>query len=293
MLSKLARCESIDIMARSAVVMERLAWVLRDLRHLREVKVSFYANADMSSWSRSCGALARSMDDVSRIEVFHLRMYNSETLSLAYLGAESFHSILFRLPLNCALDAAMNGRVPYDAVNALLSRGANPNHVAFLISHGTQRSMLSKACLYQTVNVVQLLLEQGACSQPESFDCFQWTLLRKADHLDVLRLLYDAGLPPSFSLGREPGDTALPSYLHYLITVHRRFPQHLESIVELVLERKPELVLLSDNEGNTPLSLLLNSVPVGGLSAESMAVAKLLAEYERDERHRECYNKGR
>ena len=272
MLSKLARCESIDIRAGSAVVMERLAWVLRDLRHLREVKVSFYANADMSSWSRSCGALARSMDDVSRIEVFHLRMYNSETLSLAYLGAESFHSILFRLPLNCALDAAMNGRVPYDAVNALLSRGANPNHVAFLISHGTQRSMLSKACLYQTVNVVQLLLEQGACSQPESFDCFQWTLLRKADHLDVLRLLYDAGLLP----WTHPASRKTTSFLHYASFLHYLMKKHgshtfkhiphrsFLPIVKLVVERQPELVLLSDRQGRTGLSSKFATLGITG-----------------------------
>jgi hypothetical protein len=287
MLSKLSLCYSITIYAKSAVIMERLAWVLRDLRHLREVKISFYANADMSSWSRSCGALARSMDDVSRIEVFHLRMHNSETLKPAYLGAESFHAILFRLPLNSALEAAMHGQVPHDVVNTLLSRGANPNHVALLSSRGSQRSMLSKACLYQTVNVVQLLLEQGARSQPETYDCFQWTLMRKADHPDVLRLLYDAGLLPFQTF---PAARKTASFLHHLMEEHasHKFKHILPipcfHIVKLIVERQPELVLLSDRQGRTPLSLLLSESPAS--SPALLQLAKVLAEAEQDARLR-------
>jgi len=292
MLSKLALCRSITIYAKSAVVMERLAWVLRDLRQLREVKISFYANADMSSWNRSCDALARSMDDVSRIEFFRVQgMKQSEPLSSVLLGTASFRSILFKLPLDCALETSMYGRVPYYVVNTLLSRGANPNQVHHEDGSGWcgLMSVLSKACRYQPVNVVRLLLEQGARSQPEKWVCFQWALMRRGDHhLDVLRLLYDAGLLP----WTFPASRIHASFLHYLMDKHAShkfkhlLPISFLSIVKLVLERQPELVLLSDRQGRTPLSWLVYKSPEDGMSAASTAIAKVLAEAEQDARLR-------
>ena len=282
MLSKLARCVSIDITARSAVVMERLAWVLIQLRHLRKIKVAFPSHADMSSWNRSCDTLARSMDDVSRIEFFQMKQ--SEPLRPVFLQTESFHSILFKLPLDCALETSMYGRVPYDVVNTLLSRGANPNHIHHL-DVVDETSVLSKACKFQTVSVVRLLLEKGARSQLETYDSFRWTLMRKADHLDVLRLLYDAGLLPW-----TPATSKNASFLHWLLFIHsHRKYQSVGSflpIVKLVVERQPELVLLSDRKGRTPLSLLVETLPEDGMSAESTAIAKVLAAAEQDARLR-------
>lgn len=295
MLSKLARCEAIVIDADCAVVMERLAWVLIQLRRLRGVRVVFLPNADMSSWNRSCAALARSMDDVSRIEFFCVRkMKQPSALDPVLLGSESFRSILFKLPLDCALETSMYGRVPYDVVSNLLTRGANPNRVCdnHLDTFSQQSlSMLSKACNLQQVSVIRLLLQNGARSQPESYDCFQWTLMRRADHLDVLRVLYDAGLLP----WTFPSDGSLihASFLHYLTTLIHKFkhipPTSFLPIVKLVLERQPELVLLSDRQGRTPLSLLVETLPVDGQSAEStalLAIAKVLAKAEQDARLR-------
>ena len=277
MLSKLARIETIDITAGSAVVMERLAWVLIQLRHLRGIKVVFPQNADMSSWNRSCDALARSMDDVSRIEFFRVQgMKQSEPLCSVLLGTVSFRSILFKLPLDCALETSMYGRVPYYVVNTLLSRGANPNLIAPLDCRSRVKiSMLSEACKYQTVSVVRLLLEQGARSQPEKWDCFQWALMRRGDHqIDVLRLLYDAGLLP----WTFPASLIHASFLHYLMDKHASpkfkhlLPISFLSIVKIVLERQPELVLLSDRQGRTPLSWLVYKsppTPEDGMSAAS------------------------
>jgi hypothetical protein len=122
------------------------------------------------------------------------------------------------------------------------------------------------------------LLEKGARSQLETYDSFRWTLMRKADHLDVLRLLYDAGLLPSTPATRKIG-----SFLHWLLFIHRqRKYQSVGSflpIVKLVVERQPELVLLSDRQGRTPLSLLLHESPVS--SPALLELAKVLAEAER------------
>ena len=286
MLSKLARCVSIDITARSAVVMERLAWVLIQLRHLRKIKVAFPSHADMSSWNRSCDTLARSMDDVSRIEFFRVQgMKQSEPLRSVLLGSQSFRSILLKLPLDCALETSMYGRVPYYVVNTLLSRGANPNQVHHEDGSGWcgLMSVLSKACKYQTVNVVRLLLEQGARSQPEKWDSFQWALMSRGDHnLDVLRLLYDAGLLP----WTFPASRIHASFLHYLMDKQARLPISFLSIVKLVLERQPEVVLLSDRQGRTPLSWLVYKSPGDSMSAASTAIAKVLAEAEQDARLR-------
>ena len=285
MLSKCARIETIDITAVSAVVMERLAWVLQ-LRHLRGVRIMFVRNADMSSWNRSCDALARSMDDVSRIEFFRVQgMKQSEPLRSVLLGSQSFRSILLKLPLDCALETSMYGRVPYYVVNTLLSRGANPNQVHHEDGSGWcgLMSVLSKACKYQTVNVVRLLLEQGARSQPEKWDSFQWALMSRGDHnLDVLRLLYDAGLLP----WTFPASRIHASFLHYLMDKQARLPISFLSIVKLVLERQPEVVLLSDRQGRTPLSWLVYKSPGDSMSAASTAIAKVLAEAEQDARLR-------
>ena len=297
MLSKLARCEAISIRATSAVVMERLAWVLQ-LRHLRGVRVAFVPNADMSSWNRSCDALARSMDDVSRIEFFRVQgMRQSKPLGPALLGSESFRSILFKLPLDCALETSMYGQVPYDVVNSLLTRGANPNR--FCHSHldmfsQFRLSMLSKACQLQQVSVIRLLLEKGARSQALRFDSFHWTLVRvirdnaAADHLDVLRLLYDAGFLSWTNLSDGGG------LLHYLVSAlmgklsSKLKPAQFLPIVELVLERQPELATISDVTGRTPLTMLIENARTGGLgrttggfSKEAVAILKVLAEAER------------
>ena len=295
-LSKLARCESITIFAKSAGVMERLAWVLRDLR-LREVKVSFSPNADMSSWSRSCDALAHSMDDVSRIELFRLRMNNSEILKPTYLGAESFHAILFRLPLNSALEAAMHGQVPHDVVNTLLSRGANPNHIAHLDGTGQFRftvSMLSKACKFQTVSVIRLLLEKGARhSQQESYDSFHWAVQRQApaDAVDILRLLYDAGLQSWTRIKPMHGGLLHYFVLFYLGRVLLLLNKHQTfAAVKLIAERQPLLLTLFDRDGRTPLTLLLSEQVErqvgGGLLPEPLELAKVLVGDERVARRR-------
>ena len=292
MLSKLARCEAISIRATSAVVMERLAWVLQ-LRHLRGVRVAFVPNADMSSWNRSCDALARSMDDVSRIEFFRVQgMRQSKPLGPALLGSESFRSILFKLPLDCALETSMYGRVPYDVVITLLTRGANPNRVC----HSDldtfcqfNLSMLSKACQFQQVSVIRLLLQNGAHSQAESIDSFHWTLMRNnaaADHIDIFRLLYDAGLL-SWTKKTDGG-----RLLHCLVSaLMGKLNSKLKSgqflpIVKLVLERQPELVLLSDIKGRTPLTLLIERAPTSGFSKEAVAILKVLAKAEQDARLR-------
>jgi len=300
MLSKCARIETIDITAVSAVVMERLAWVLQ-LRHLRGVRIMFVRNADMSSWNRSCDALARSMDDVSRIEFFRVqRMKQLEPLRPVLLGSESFRSILFKLPLDCALETSMYGRVPYDVVNSLLTRGANPNR--FCHSHldlfsQYKLSMLSKACQLQQVSVIRLLLEKGARSQALRFDSFHWTLVREmrgrprpgnasSDHLDVLRLLYDAGLL-SWTKKTDGG-----GLLHYLVSAlmgnlsHKLKPAQFLPIVELVLERQPELATISDLHGRTPLTLLIKGAPTSGFSKEAVAILKVLAKAEQDARLR-------
>tara|TARA_B100000475_G_scaffold80707_1_gene58244 strand:+ start:172 stop:1254 length:1083 start_codon:yes stop_codon:yes gene_type:complete len=298
MLSKLARCESIDIRAGSAVVMERLAWVLRDLRNLRGVRIMFVRDADMSSWSRSCDSLARSMDDVSRIDFFRVKgIKQGVPLDPVLLGSESFCSILFKLPLDCALETSMYGQVPYDVVNSLLTRGANPNR--FCHSHldmfsQFRLSMLSKACQLQQVSVIRLLLEKGARSQALRFDSFHWTLVRvirdnaAADHLDVLRLLYDAGFLSWTNLSDGGG------LLHYLVSAlmgklsSKLKPAQFLPIVELVLERQPELATISDVTGRTPLTMLIENARTGGLgrttggfSKEAVAILKVLAEAER------------
>ena len=293
MLSKLARCESIDIRAGSAVVMERLAWVLRDLRNLRGVRIMFVRDADMSSWSRSCDSLARSMDDVSRIDFFRVKgIKQGVPLDPVLLGSESFCSILFKLPLDCALETSMYGRVPYDVVITLLTRGANPNRVC----HSDldtfcqfNLSMLSKACQFQQVSVIRLLLQNGAHSQAESIDSFHWTLMRNnaaADHIDIFRLLYDAGLL-SWTKKTDGG-----RLLHCLVSaLMGKLNSKLKSgqflpIVKLVLERQPELVLLSDIKGRTPLTLLIERAPTSGFSKEAVAILKVLAKAEQDARLR-------
>ena len=287
MLSKLARCESIDIMARSAVVMERLAWVLIQLRHLRGIKVVFPPNADMSSWNRSCDALARSMDDVSRIDFFRVKQ-GIKTLTPILLSSESFRSVLLKLPSDCALDTALHGRVPYDVVNSLLTRGANPNRVSrnhLETFGGKALSMLSKACKLQSVSVIRLLLQNGArLRQPEDFDSFHWTILRDnaaADHIDIFRILYDAGLLSWTE--RTSGGGLLHYFVSALIgtSTHHLTTEQFLPLVRLVLERQPDLAISSDSWGRTPLTLLIQLAPTRGFSKETILLAKVLAEAER------------
>lgn len=304
LVSNLGRCESITILANSAGVMERLAWALKALSNLRCVRIIFIpgqGGINNQEWNQSCKTLSRTMVDVTRIESFHIgwdcagypggntfRKYHSAPLALE---DPAFHGVLFRLPLDCALATATDGPVPYHVVEMLIDRGANVNSM-FHSSLGFPQSILSQACSTQRSSVINLLLVQGARdSRLEKFDCFVSALARRRDVLadpfgnnvlDVLRLLYGAGLRSWYR------DECQGGLLHLAICYSDIWDLEylLEEIFELVTYIQPELATLSDGNGRTPLSYLLEKHPITDQihDVKKLAIARKLYECERVQR---------
>jgi len=272
-VSKLGKCESLTVMADSALVMERLSWALSAVPRLRHLRVSFHADqAGMSNWSAHCETLSRSMEDVTRFETFRVCSHSCwaspvipdfPALPITYLRDPAYHGILFRLPLDCALRTAVHGDVSYAVVEKLIDRGANVNSVHKMMDGGVQ-SILSLACMHQPMDVIALLLDKGARdSKLETYDCFHSALNRvkydandpTTDPVAVLQVLYGASLT-SWSRDHHQG-----GLLHFAMNkIDHITPRVVHCIVAVVHRRQPALATLSDRRGHTPLSLLLESL---------------------------------
>ena len=206
------------------------------------------------------------MEDVTRFETFRM-CFNLETgplfpvfktLNLNLLQAAAYHDILFRLPLDCALRAAVHGAVPCAVVEKLIDRGADVNSTHEMIYGGVQ-SILSLACMHQTHEVVSLLLSKGARdSKLEEHDCFIAAMNRGHDfaNLRVLRYLYNAGLESWYRTNDQGG------LLHFVMSefAEGKHIPNIQTTVELVAEHQPDIVTLSDRRGHTPLSLLIEGM---------------------------------
>ena len=307
MVAKLSRCETLVIVARSADVMASLAWVLTAVRNLRQVSIIFMANANMESWHRSCETLARSTDaqDLMRVESFLIRHNDRTKILSTHLEDEAFHELIFRLPLDCALNTAVSCLLPHDVVGKLLARGANPNRPRGSPSRrnaATMLSMLSVACISGQPDVVQLLLEHGARDlNPDhlSHDCFAFTLLPFARAIptmprstwpnatQVLQMLYDAGLKTKLTDW---------SFLHFALKVvlgalakRPNKSQDILPCIKLIAQREPELACAINKHHETPLQYLLRMAPdQENIQGLVLTMARLLAKCEREVRAREA-----
>lgn len=310
-MSKIGKCESLAIMADCSNVLERLAWALTAVPHLRHLRVTFRKHAVLSDWRVHCEALSRSMEDVTRFETFRVcfnvaagpLFFVFKPLDQNLLHAAAYHDILFRLPLDCALRAAVHGAVPCAVVEKLIDRGANVNSMHEMMYGGLQ-SILSLACMHQTHEVVSLLLSKGARdSKLEEHDCFLAAMNRGHDLQRslplnsapaIINLLHKAGFRSWYRTNDQGG------LLHFAMSDYAKGEQipSIQLIVALIAKHQPEVATLSDRRGHTPLSLLIGcmyDVEDGwdeqdtAEACERIKMAKDLSACEREQREIQSY----
>ena len=250
-MSKLPLCETLFVSSKSALVLGHVAWALHALRHLRDVVIDFKAGADMSSWRQGCETIACSPD------LGRLRVFWNKGLSEEMLNTDAFQSILVGLPPNCALAAVLSySFVAGSTVAKLLARGADVNADLVYPSPFNRVNALGQVAGHSRPEVVRLLLDAGArapkteSAQDTIFVAARWRKLGGA--VDVMRLLYDAGLQSSY---RTESAYNLLHFLTFPFLNHHSKSSIL-AIARLICERQPELVMEVSNNGFTPLALL-------------------------------------
>ena len=253
-MSKLRLCESLGITSTSALVLGHVAWALHALRHLRDVLITFKTGVDFTSWDRGCETIARSP------ELGRLRVFDIIGLSEAEFITDEFQSILARLPPNCALATVLPyPRTTASMVSKLLARGADLHADLVYATPPLRMNPLVQAVATTRLEVIRLLLDAGARG-PESKskkDPFFKAATRTRsppglDAIDVMRLLYDAGLQSSY---RTESAYNLLHFLTFPFLNHHSKSSIL-AIARLICERQPELLTEISTNGYSPIALL-------------------------------------
>ena len=249
-MSKLPLCETLFVSSKSALVLGHVAWALHALRHLRDVVIRFNSETDMHSWRHSCETLARS-PELGRLGVFWIKGLREQMVS-----TDAFQSILDGLPPNCALATVLTSSCASTSmVSKLLARGADVNADLVYPSPPLRVDPLGQAAVVSRLEVIRLLLDAGARGggKSERDPIFMAARMRRSGGaVDVMRLLYDAGLQSSHRTTK--GFNTL-HYLTFSYTNHHS-PSTVLAIARLICERQPELVMEVSNNGFTPLALL-------------------------------------
>ena len=207
----------------------------------------------MSSWRQGCETMARS-PELGRLRVFWIKSLREEMFN-----TDEFQSILFGLPPNCALAYVLTcHRATASTVAKVLARGADVNADLVYPTPPLRVNPLLQAVTVSRLEVIRLLLDAGARGpQPYSAQdlIFMAVRLRRSGGgVEVMQLLYDAGLQSSYRNNKGFNT------LHYLTFSHtnNHSPETVVAIARLICERQPELLTEISNNGFSPLALLVN-----------------------------------
>ena len=261
MMNKLTLCEGMHIHSKDGLVWERVGWALQAMRHLRDVVVRFIeAPRDEISWRRSCATLALS-PELGRLRL--LRPAGPRRPLLALITCDEFKSLLRRLRPDCALVTALlwEPYFPVSLIAEIVRRGADLSAAIPSISFTSSSCPLGMACAGARLEVVQLLLDNGATSHYRVGSGRRDVFLKAANagSLDLLRLLYDSGHISTYrSLGGY--NLLLVLVIPYAISSFTDLELDAAttlSMVKLICARQPLLSTQTSAEGRTPLMLLV------------------------------------
>ena len=255
------------------------------MRDLQRVTIEFDEDADTTSFAPSCDLLVRSgaLRTAPNLRRFWLLMESDdggEPLEEELLRSHAFKRLLDQMPLECALRAAVFGRVPASWVSEFLSKGADPNDNPdpAVFDH-----IIHEACEYQSIDVMRLLVDAGA--DPHCLTRTNVSLLhrsardRKSGVTDVLRYLLDLGVN-----ARQVELQNGWSVLHFLLdNTELDLDEMLES-AELLLSHDPSLASIPDREGFTAHTL--EFLEYDEIEAGHLAVLRVLAKAEAKQRRK-------
>ena len=119
-VSQLTRCRRLTVCcASSAEDLRALSWPLHIMKDLRAFTMDFSFNADLTSFPTECDRLVRSgalrqLKDLADLTLgtYDVVVEELQPLDVSCVGCAAFKSLLSQLPLDCALQAAVNGLVP-------------------------------------------------------------------------------------------------------------------------------------------------------------------------------------
>ena len=290
-MNKMTRCRVLYVDGRDGFdVLRDMILPMAVMRDLRAVTIEFDSDVDKSLFASSCYLLVRSgaLRSAQNLKSFLLQIQvegssDVEPLDSQFLGSHNFKQLLDQMSPDCALRAAVFGRVPASSVSAILSMGADPNAVDDDIID----SILDYACIYQSIDVIRALVDAGAdprcLTRPHSRTPLHAVAgMRKRDDMEeVLHYLLDLGLNAR-QVEKQLGWTAL----HYLVA--RQDCEEMIGAVKLLLSHDSTLASIADKAGDTPLTRRLVELQAKGsegaapaqLSAKLIAILSTLAAAE-------------
>jgi hypothetical protein len=281
-MNKMTRCRVLYVDGRDWFdVLRDMILPMAVMRDLRAVTIEFDSDVDKSLFASSCYLLVRSvaLRSAQNLESFLLQIQvegsltDVEPLDSQFLGSHNFKQLLDQMSPDCALRAAVFGRVPASSVSAILSRGADPNAVIDSVD-----CILDYACKYQSIDVIRALVDAGAdprcLTRPHSRTLLHTVVwFRKHDDMEeVLRYLLDLGLNAR-QVEKQFGWTAL----HYLVA--RQECEEMIGAAKLLLSHDSTLASIADKAGDTPLTRRLVELQAKGSegAAPAQTSAKLIA----------------
>ena len=283
MMNKMTRCRVLKVSARSFDLLRDMILPMAMMRDLQGVTIEFDDDADTTSFAPSCDLLVRSgaLRTAPNLQRFELQMEGGEPLDDQLLERHAFKGLLDQMPLDCALRAAVRGRVPASWVSEILSKGADPNAnpdpVAF-------DNIIHEACEYQSIDVIRLLVDAGA--DPHRLNDTNQSILhgtaswRKSGVTDVLRYLLDLGLNARH-VELQLGWTVL----HFLLSNKQIARDEMLESVELLLSHDPSLASIPNKDGDTALTFeLTGDDDYNEMDANHRAILHELAEAEAKQR---------
>ena len=283
MMNKMTRCRVLKVSARSFDLLRDMILPMAMMRDLQGVTIEFDDDADTTSFAPSCDLLVRSgaLRTAPNLQRFELQMEGGEPLDDQLLERHAFKGLLDQMPLDCALRAAVRGRVPASWVSEILSKGADPNDNP---DPAALDHIIHDACQYQSIDVIRLLVDAGA--DPHRLNDTNQSVLhysvswRKSGVADTLRYLLDLGVN-----ARQVELQNIWTVLHCLLANREIERDEMLESVELLLSHDPSLASIPDDRGYTPLTWeLRGDNPYDEMDAHHRAILRVLARAEAKER---------
>lgn len=295
-VAKLTHCRILTVEATSPEELAHLVLPLTIMKDLFWLGFIFDAGAVMQNWQYHCDRLVRTgaMRQAQKLMVFEplrrTRADRLKTLKERELQCAAYKSLLFQMPLDCALRCSVDGKVPEGVCLELIGRGANVNSVVNRIT------TLQLAVETQRIEVIRTLLAGGA--DPNHSSCeFTLPLLAQAmsrspsgeddTAVHVVKLLLEFGVNAGYAA--SDGCTALHLAAENYGT--QSWAVILE-IAQLLMNHKPALAnalwtFKKIKKSETPLGTLMRRYSGGDLPPGAAAVANILADAEARNRFNE------